>query len=160
MWAGENYFDTPFWIFGVYFCIKVGEFMGIVNDIEKACRESFNIAVQNGEKYTYEDYKKIYVCDDIFEFTTYDDGLSLKFGEIFIDVCKAIKENETSEYFQIDDKHYWDFILTVNLLNEKNAIEWGTSIRCPWFDYSESNNAFTKDVVEWICSYFCIKVGG
>ena len=24
MWAGENYFDTPFWIFGVYFCIKVG----------------------------------------------------------------------------------------------------------------------------------------
>lgn len=129
----------------------MGILENIVEDMEKACKESYNMTENDEKRYSYEDYKHIYVCDEIFEFATYDDSLSLHFGKIFVDVCKAINNNKTSDYFQVDDKHYWDYILTVNLLSEKNAIEWGTSIRCPWFDFSENNNVLTKEVVEWIC---------
>lgn len=78
----------------------------------------------------------------IFDLYTYDTALDEKFVKSIIEVSKAIIDMETYNYIENRD-NYLKHILVCQLLYHFNWINWGTSIRGPWFE-SDSR----KDILE------------
>lgn len=123
-------------------------------DIQKIFDEYFNMREDgNSTKYKQEydelQLKKMFVCDEVFNWSTYDDDLSIDFGEIFIQVCQVINSNLWIEYIK-DKSRYKLFIMVANQLDKLGAIEWGTSIRSCWFQFSDDSK-WTDFLVQWIC---------
>ncbi len=91
---------------------------------------------------------------DIFDITTYDYDLSMKFGKDIIEVMEVINNRKNFEYMKEDEENYKKFILVANLLDKYNWIEWGTSIRGCWFDkwcnpYIEGDCYDMEDKIEF-----------
>lgn len=100
------------------------------------------------EKPTKKDFKFIFLSDYIFDIATYDDAMSLGFGEKIFEVMKAINEGKTFDYIG-DGKNYRSYIIVCNLLDKFDLIDWGSSIRGSWFN---GNNI--------ICHAGCCKFDG
>jgi hypothetical protein len=74
-----------------------------------------------------------YLSDYIFDFTTYDSGLSVEMARQAIATCKAINDRSTFDYIA-DPIQYRSFIYNCNLPFFISKLDWGTSIRFPWWD--------------------------
>ena len=76
--------------------------------------------------------KVVWLSDDYFELTTYDSDLDLEFGKAIREVILVINNKSNFDYIK-DRENYKKFILVCQLLEEKQLIDWGTSIRGCWF---------------------------
>jgi hypothetical protein len=109
------------------------------------------------------DNKFRWLSDVLFNVTTYDENLDLEFGKMIHEVMVNIYNKTTFEYIE-KSENYRPYILVCNLLKGLSMIEWGTSIRGGWFDYS-SNPKFdgiltkdsliiTEDVIKYLLFEF------
>lgn len=85
------------------------------------------------------DWKYTWLSSEVFGIVTYDDNLSINYGKKILEVMTAIRDRKTFEYIE-DENQYNTFILVCNMLNKRNMIEWGTSIRGCWFQYHSGNS--------------------
>ncbi len=90
-----------------------------------------------------------WVCDELFQLTTYDSGMSEKWGRRIIDVCKAILEGKTFDYIE-KEGNYEPYLMVCQLLDKKNWIEWGTSIRGAWFQEDFTSDGIVTDPEEFV----------
>lgn len=87
----------------------------------------------SSDEYTEREFKLIWLSDNLFDITTYDDDISLTFGKELFEVIKVIIDRTWNKYIK-DESNYIKFIRCANLLDKGNYIEWGTSIRSCWFN--------------------------
>jgi hypothetical protein len=74
-----------------------------------------------------------YLSDYIFDFTTYDSAISSEMAKQALIICKVINDSSMSDY--IDDPiQYRSFIYFCNLPFFISKLDWGTSIRFPWWN--------------------------
>ena len=52
--------------------------------------------------------------------------------EKMVEVCKSITEKTTGAYISTDDGRMW-FLLMVNMPFLADRLDWGTSVRYPWW---------------------------
>ncbi len=79
----------------------------------------------------------------VFEFTTYDGGISDKMSRIALPICLAITERTTFDFIE-DEDNYLNYITYANTDFFSQKLEWGTSIRGAWWDLN-CNRAFELD---------------
>jgi hypothetical protein len=73
-----------------------------------------------------------FLSENVFNFTTYDAGMSELFGSKAVEVCLAITQKTTFEYLKDEENHRW-FLLMCNMPFFSHRIDWGTSIRGAWW---------------------------
>lgn len=73
-----------------------------------------------------------YLADEIFDFTTYDDGIAEEFAAGALDVCEAINDKKTFEFIKDEAKYRW-YLLMCNMPFFASRLEWGTSVRGAWW---------------------------
>jgi len=86
-----------------------------------------------------------WVSENIFEFTTYDDEISIEFGQQMVDVIKALLNVKTYDYIK---DNYKTYLYMVNMPFLRDKIEWGTSIRGSWID--EYAREDFKILYDWV----------
>lgn len=74
-----------------------------------------------------------YLSEYFFDFITYDSAISIEMARQAIATCKAINEHSMKDYIA-DPIQYRSFIYNCNLPFFISKLEWGTSIRFPWWD--------------------------
>lgn len=74
-----------------------------------------------------------YLAEFLFDFTTYDDGMSYRFGKMAVETCRAITERKTFDFIKECDANYMGYLTMVNMPFFADKIEWGTSIRGAWW---------------------------
>lgn len=74
-----------------------------------------------------------FLSDAVFDFTTYDGGVSAHFAEKAVEVCAAISDGTTFEYIKDPERYQW-YLLMCNMPFFAKRLEWGTSIRGAWWD--------------------------
>jgi hypothetical protein len=80
--------------------------------------------------------KFVYLSEEIFDFTTYDENHDSFMVDLALGVCVAISKKET-HFFIKDEERRLFYTLMVNNSFFKDRLNWGTSIRYPWWDFSE-----------------------
>ena len=107
-----------------------------------------------------------WIAQDIFNLTTYDGWIDYVFTKDLLKVMTAIYNHTTFDFIRSSKHNYLIFIEICNLLEKKNWIEWGTSIRGCWFDsdYSKEylieeeeipfNDNNVKVFIEWLKAKF------
>ena len=94
------------------------------------------------DDFTPLEWKLIWLCDDVFDLTTYNPALSVDYGKTILEVMTAIRDRKTFEYIEVNNEaSYSKYIAVCNWFNIHNLIEWGTSIRGAWFEF----NSYDKD---------------
>lgn len=77
-----------------------------------------------------------YLSNYIFDFITYDrDGANMM-GEEALSVCLAITDKRIFDYIE-DKDNYKKYLNYVNSNFFIDKLDWGTSIRCAWWDLYE-----------------------
>lgn len=76
--------------------------------------------------------KEQYVCDEVFQITTYDDFISEEIGKDIIKIIKIISEKKNHEYIDKGISEYKEFIFIASMLSDYELVDWGTSIRSCW----------------------------
>ncbi len=74
-----------------------------------------------------------FLAESIFDFTTYDSGMSDLFGRKAVEVCAAINDRKTFDYQKEADGYQW-YLIMCNMPFFAGKLEWGTSIRGAWWD--------------------------
>ena len=82
-----------------------------------------------------------FVSDFIFDFTTYDEGMSDMMAVLALETCAAITEGKTFEYIEVESQ-YIQFIMMCNMPFIAQRIDWGTSIRGAWWTHDVTDLAF------------------
>lgn len=135
------------------------KYFDILDRLYKEARE--NSGYPQGSKFAW-------IGNDIFDFTTYDDGISSLLAGRMIDVCRCILEGTTFKYQELNDEHYLNFLIMVNMPFLQGKLNWGGSIRGAWFDEyglpsdkktilitndfeipREEIKVFIKDLIDW-----------
>lgn len=78
--------------------------------------------------------KMEFVGNHIFDFTTYDGELDVKFALRMLEVLMALYNRTTFEYQEQSPDKYENYILMCNMPFLDGRLEWGTSIRGAWID--------------------------
>ncbi len=92
--------------------------------------------------------KLCYLADSIFDFTTYDSGMSDLFGQKAIEVCKAINNGTTFEYIESEEDYKW-YLLMVNMPFFYTKLSWGSSIRGAWWDIPSKGELILESCGIW-----------
>lgn len=71
----------------------------------------------------------------VFDFTTYDSELDIFFARKAVEVCRVMRDRTASRYIKDSDNYRW-FIALLNMPFFAERIEWGTSIRGAFWDYT------------------------
>lgn len=74
-----------------------------------------------------------YLSDYIFDFTTYDSAISIEMAKQALIICKVINDSSMSDYID-DPTQYRAFIYYCNLPFFIGKLDWGSSIRYPWWN--------------------------
>lgn len=74
-----------------------------------------------------------FLCEQVFDITTYDGQMSEIFGRKALEVCKAINDRETFKYIENAADHVW-FLMMCNLPFFAKRVSWGASIRGAFWD--------------------------
>lgn len=77
-----------------------------------------------------------FLCDKVFGITTYDEDVSELMGRVMIDVCEAITDRTTFDYIKEPVRYHW-FVLMCNMPWLAARINWGTSIRAAFWEYTQ-----------------------
>ncbi|WP_274644919.1 hypothetical protein [Pseudomonas serbica] len=104
-------------------------------DYKQLLEHSFNTEKLHGE--CPSESPLVFLADHIFDFTTYDEGMSKLFASKAVEVCLAITKRTASEYVQDEDNYRW-FLLMCNMPFFAKRIEWGTSLRGAWWNPDRS----------------------
>lgn len=96
-----------------------------------------------------------FLSDEIFVLAPYDDSISEKWGKAIYEVMKAIYECKNYDYINIDQAHYETYLIVANLFEERELIEWGTSIRTAWFQ-TDAIEQDIKVLLDWMEEGKCI----
>lgn len=88
--------------------------------------------------------KWLFIANNIFDFTTYDDEMSFKWYNEMIAVIRVILNRTTFEY---QKEHYETYLFMCNLPFLYEKIEWGTSIRGA-FVHGE-NEKYLRSLLSW-----------
>lgn len=80
------------------------------------------------------DSKMEFVGNHIFDFTTYDGELDVKFALRMLEVLMALYNGTTFEYQDQSTDKYENYILMCNMPFLDGRLEWGGSIRGAWID--------------------------
>ena len=97
------------------------------------------VAANGYEPGQYNEFE--FLTSEVFELVTYDSEVDTKWGMAIYEVLCAIRDRKTWEFFNQGDVHYNVFLLVCQLLDQRNWIEWGTSIRGCWFYADEERSA-------------------
>lgn len=79
--------------------------------------------------------KAMWLVDEYFNLTTYDDDISQEWGDAIIEILGVINDDNNFDYINSSDENYKKYLMVVNLLEQEQLIDWGTSIRGAWFDF-------------------------
>lgn len=86
-----------------------------------------------------------YIADVLFDFTTYDGGLSQKMATNMLAVLECIFKKETFAYIEASNENYVNYITNINMPFLQGKLEWGTSIRGAWLDtYGKNKDEVLK----------------
>lgn len=81
------------------------------------------------------DYSKAeWISEAIFGYTTYDSYMDGVLVGRTLDACVHINDSGNSQLLK-DETLYEQYITMVNMPFFQNRLEWGGSIRFPWWDY-------------------------
>lgn len=80
-----------------------------------------------------------FLGDTVFDFTTYDKAMSAAMASQMLEVIECIALHKQFEY---QKDHYVNYLMMVNMPFMQGKLEWGTSIRGAWFDYSKEFNVY------------------
>jgi len=69
----------------------------------------------------------------VFDITTYDGDMDLKFVEMILEVLEVLATGATHTYIE-NPKNYRRFLTTVNFPFIKDMLGWGVSIRGAWLE--------------------------
>ena len=72
-----------------------------------------------------------YVGDRVFDFTTYDGGVSEKWAKTMVEVIEVILSRKSFEYIESPD-NYEKYLTMCNMPFLASMLDWGTSIRGAW----------------------------
>lgn len=90
-----------------------------------------------------------YLANDIFDYISYDDDLDIEMGKKLYKTIDAILKKEQEKLIESD--FYEDYIVCLNLMQLNcEKINWGTSIRFPWFEYGEDGYWNEEDYLEMV----------
>lgn len=84
-----------------------------------------------------ESSRLVFLSDEIFGFTTYDNEMSALFAAKALEVCAAIADRANFEYIKDPDNYRW-YLLMCNMPFFAKRLEWGTSIRGAWWRFEQS----------------------
>lgn len=102
--------------------------------------------------------KLAYVGDYIFGFTTYDEEKSEQLTSMCLLSIQNIIRKTVFNFIENDD-NYMCYILSVNLLDKFDFLEWGTSVRGAWikdgatFHFNDKNHdvtSFFVSLINWV----------
>lgn len=79
--------------------------------------------------------KAIWLVEEYFYLTTYDDDISQEWGDAIIEILGVINDDNNFDYINSSDENYKKYLMVANLLEQEQLIDWGTSIRGAWFDF-------------------------
>lgn len=75
-----------------------------------------------------------FLSNHVFDFTTYDSGVSEMFAKHAVEVVDAITKKKTFDYFKDDEERYKWYLVMVNMPFFERRLSWGSSIRGAWWD--------------------------
>ncbi len=81
----------------------------------------------------------VFLAECVFGFTTYDDEMSELFATKAMEVCEAVSSTGTLgtlQYIKDPDNYRW-YLLMVNMPFFAGRLDWGTSIRGPWWAHDD-----------------------
>lgn len=73
-----------------------------------------------------------FLSSAIFDFTTYDGEMDVRFARKALEVCGVLSCKKTFEYIRDPDNYEW-YLLMCNMPFFDGKLEWGTSIRGAWW---------------------------
>lgn len=79
----------------------------------------------------------VFLGDEIFNFTTYDTGMTEFFARKAVEVCNAINTFTTFKYQDESPENYQWFLVMCNMPFFVDKLNWGTSIRGAWWDLAD-----------------------
>lgn len=79
--------------------------------------------------------KAMWLVEEYFDLTTYDDDISQEWGDVIIEILGVINDDNNFDYINSGDENYKKYLMVANLLEREQLIDWGTSIRGAWFDF-------------------------
>lgn len=90
-----------------------------------------------------------YLANDIFDYISYDDDLDIEMGKKLYKTIDAILKKEQEKL--IKSNFYEDYITCLNIMRFNcEKINWGTSIRFPWFEYDEDGYWSEEQYLEMV----------
>jgi len=97
-----------------------------------------------------------YLASEIFDYVSYDDDLDIEMGKKLYKTIDAILKKEQGKLIESD--FYEDYIVCLNIMQLNcEKINWGTSIRFPWFEYDEDGYWDKEHYERMISTYNSIK---
>lgn len=107
-----------------------------------------------------DDSKLEFLASFLYGFNTYDSEMDELLALKALEVCEAISIHTTSEYIEKSNDNYQWFLIILQTTFFSDKLDWGTSIRNPWWDIND--NSFLKmleleseiRIKEW--SEFCV----
>lgn len=97
-------------------------------------------------------YSRYFYFTEHFDISTYSGDMAHVISGAMVKVIKALLNRDTFEFIEESKSNYYDFILYVNIFDNKNLeyIDWGTSIRGAWInqEYEELFKFFIEFVEE------------
>jgi len=79
--------------------------------------------------------KAMWLVEEYFYLTTYDDDISQEWGDAIIEILGVINDDNNFDYIDSSEENYKKYLMVANLLEREQLIDWGTSIRGAWFDF-------------------------
>lgn len=79
--------------------------------------------------------KAMWLVEEYFNLTTYDDDISQEWGDAIIEILGVINDDNNFDYIDSSEENYKKYLMVANLLEREQLIDWGTSIRGAWFDF-------------------------
>jgi hypothetical protein len=89
--------------------------------------------------------KATYLAEEFFDFTTYSDQISEKMGMTALGICKIISENSVNKFCELSEAHHEAYLMMINMPFFVDKINWGVSIRHPFWDFENFKTSVITD---------------
>lgn len=73
-----------------------------------------------------------FLGESLFDFTTYDNGMTELFARKAVEFIQAVNNRTTFEYIKDQDNYQW-YLIMANMPFFANKLDWGGSIRGAWW---------------------------
>lgn len=114
--------------------------------IKKLTEDQLNFMYQEHRDYEIkccgaDDMTKFqFLCNEVFNLFPYDSDIEDSWGRDLFRVLNHINRGIGSDYWSASDENYNKYLIICQLLDMKHWINWGTSIRSAWFEFSDNSD--------------------